>query len=258
MGVITEKSLNKGVMKEKFSVRSFVKNVGYTKLFLTFMFACFLGTTVETMWCFVTRGYLESRKGLIYGPFNLVYGLGALIMLLFLSRFEKSWAIFLGSAVIGGAFEYFCSVFQEMSFGTVSWYYGGSPASIGGRINALYMIFWGGLGLLFIRVLFPMFSTMLDTLLSHFSDETIRLVVILLTVFMVCNAAISFAAVWRQAKRREGFPPSNRIEIFLDKTYTDQRLERIFPNMQLVTDQGAKSLWGNENYNYTNYKMDKK
>lgn len=50
------------------------------ELFWIFFIGCFLGVVIESIWCLVTRGYYESRSGLIYGPFNLVYGFGVLLM----------------------------------------------------------------------------------------------------------------------------------------------------------------------------------
>lgn len=224
--------------------KSLLRDVGSAKLFLTFIFACFLGTVVETIWCILRWGTIESRAGLVYGPFNLVYGFGALLMLLLLYRLEKPWAIFVGSALIGGAFEYFCSVFQELSFGTVSWHYEASSAlSLHGRINVLYMFFWGALGLVFLEVLFPRFLALLDKFLSLFSTGGKRVFITALAIFMVSNALISFAAVWRQSQRRQGVAPRNQVEALLDRRFTDERLKKIFPNMLLKTEEGTESLW---------------
>ena len=52
------------------------------------------------------------------------------------------------SAVIGAAFEYFCSLFQEIAFGTVSWEYSDTPLNLGGRTNIQYAVFWGLLGMI--------------------------------------------------------------------------------------------------------------
>lgn len=35
-----------------------------------------IGLIVETLYCYLTTGILESRKGLIWGPFCPVYGVG--------------------------------------------------------------------------------------------------------------------------------------------------------------------------------------
>lgn len=56
-------------------VKSFAHGLNFYKLFWIFFVGCFLGVVIETLYCLVTRHRFESRQGLIYGPFNLVYGL---------------------------------------------------------------------------------------------------------------------------------------------------------------------------------------
>lgn len=46
--------------------------------------------------------------------------------------------LFLTGTLLGGAYEYFCSVFTELVFGKVFWDYSKIPFNLGGRINLLY------------------------------------------------------------------------------------------------------------------------
>lgn len=90
------------------TVKSFAHGLNFYKLFWIFFVGCFLGVVIETLYCLVTRHHFESRQGLIYGPFNLVYGVGALAMTLGLYwlRGKRDLWVFLGGFVIGSAFEY--------------------------------------------------------------------------------------------------------------------------------------------------------
>lgn len=56
---------------------------GYKLLLICFT-GSFLGVVLETLWCLVTTGRIESRAGLVYGPFNLLYGAGAMALTAFL------------------------------------------------------------------------------------------------------------------------------------------------------------------------------
>ena len=47
-----------------------------------------IGIIVETIYCYVTTGVLESRKGLIWGPFCPVYGVSAAILIIALNRYQ--------------------------------------------------------------------------------------------------------------------------------------------------------------------------
>ena len=58
----------------------FAQGMTFYKLFWVFFIGCFAGVVLETIYCLIQRGHYESRVGLIYGPFNLVYGIGALCL----------------------------------------------------------------------------------------------------------------------------------------------------------------------------------
>ena len=58
---------------------------------------------------------------------------------------------------LGGGFEYLCSLFQEKVFGTVSWDYSHQMFNIGGRTSLKYMIIWGVLALIVVKVIYPFY-----------------------------------------------------------------------------------------------------
>lgn len=64
-------------------------------------------------------GEFQIRAGLLWGPFSPIYGFGAVILTILLNRFYKAniVVVFLVSAVVGGAFEYFVSWFWSMRSG---------------------------------------------------------------------------------------------------------------------------------------------
>lgn len=210
--------------------RPFAYGLCYAKLFWIFMIGCFIGVVLETVLCLVNNHVLQNRSGVIYGPFNPVYGVGAVLMttLLYPIAQRGDLFVFVGSALIGGSFEYLCSYLQELIFGTVSWDYSSMPLNINGRTNVPYMLFWGVLGLVWMKRVYPLLSSLIEKLPKRWG-------VVLtwaLTVFMVLDMAISALAVERQSQRRAGIPPSNGFQRFLDVEYPDSRLETIFPSME--------------------------
>ena len=127
------------------------------KIIWIFTIGSILGYCVEMIWCYVRNGHFESRKGLIYGPISPVYGIGGVALTLLLYRFidYNGIIIFFISAIIGGAFEYLCSWVQEKVFGSVSWEYNSKALSIHGRTSVEYSVFWGILGVFFLRDIYP-------------------------------------------------------------------------------------------------------
>ena len=116
----TERSQKKGLVPKApanatidFAERKsghFAQGLNFYKLFLIFFAGSFAGVMVELLWCLMRNGYLESRAGLVYGPFNLLYGAGAVALTLALYRFRNrnSSISFLGGLIVGSVVEYVC------------------------------------------------------------------------------------------------------------------------------------------------------
>ncbi|HHD2752165.1 TPA: putative ABC transporter permease [Clostridium perfringens] len=199
------------------------------KLIWIFTIGSILGYCVEMLWCYIRNGHFESRKGLIYGPISPVYGIGGIVLTLLLYRFinYNGIIIFFISAIIGGVFEYLCSWVQEKAFGSVSWDYDSKNLSINGRTSVEYSVFWGILGVFFLRDIYPLF----DKFMSYFSDGTIKILTIIFLVFLIPDIIISALAVRREVARMKGVQARNALDRFLDKKYPDEFLKKIYPNM---------------------------
>ncbi len=133
--------------------------LNFFNLFWIFVVASMVGLLAEELYHYfvVVPGQWQDRAGLLFGPFSPIYGCGAVLMTVFLNRFHRSnpVLIFLVAAVIGGAFEYFTSLFMQYAFGAVAWNYTGMWLSIGGRTCGLFMAIWGLMGLVWIKLLLP-------------------------------------------------------------------------------------------------------
>jgi uncharacterized membrane protein len=210
----------------------------FYKLFWIFFIGCIAGYVVESLYCLAVKGHIESRQGLIYGPFNQIYGLGAILMVVILNRLARmndSW-VFVGSMVIGGVFEAVCSLVQESVFGSVSWDYTGQRfAFFGGRTSLLAMFFWGILGVVFIKKIYPPLSRFIDRIQGRCGTAFSGFLII----FMTLNIGVSALAVYRWSARVDGIPPRNIVEVFIDDSYPDNFLEMIYPSFCFKKDAGV-------------------
>ena len=138
----------------------FARGMNGYKIALIVFIGSFAGVMLELLWCFARHGYLESRSGLVWGPFNMLYGVGAASLSIILYRFRNrgKWLSFLGGFVVGSVVEYVCSWLQEVLFGSRSWDYSRVPFNINGRICLLYSLFWGALGILWIKDIYPLMA----------------------------------------------------------------------------------------------------
>lgn len=107
----------------------------------------------------VYRSFCEKKlinTGFLYGPFCPIYGIGAIIMFLFLRRFQGHFLVlFLISFFILSIWEYSVGVLLEKIFKTRYWDYSNHKINIKGRVCLFNSICWGILGVLFIMYIHP-------------------------------------------------------------------------------------------------------
>ena len=213
---------------------NFAAGINFYKIALICISGSFAGVVVELLWCLVRNGYLESRAGLVYGPFNLLYGVGAVALTLILYRYRNrsSAFSFVGGIVIGSAVEYLLSWGQETLFGSTSWDYSELPFNINGRICLLYSVFWGILGVLWIKSIYPRVAK----IILKIPNKAGKIITWALTVFMIFNAVMSLLSVWRWSERVHNVPATTIADEFFDKRFPDSRMERIFANMEFDSE----------------------
>lgn len=203
-----------------------------TILFWVFIIGSIAGFIFEVIVVFFQKGHFELRQGLIYGPFIPVYGIGAMCYYIVLSKIKikNKVQIFLITMILGGITEYLCSFIQEKAFGTISWDYSYLPFNINGRTSLLHCIYWGIGGVLYITYIEPLLNKMIDKT----NMKAFDLITIILSIFIVFDISISWMAADRQTERKNNIEPENRLDIFLDKNYPDEYMNRIFNNKKDV------------------------
>ena len=216
----------------------FAQGMTFYKLFWVFFIGCFAGVVLETIYCLIQRGHYESRVGLIYGPFNLVYGIGALCLSGALYQFRNRGRVFsfVGGFVVGSVVEYACSWFQEVCFGSTSWDYSNMPYNLNGRICLLYSIFWGILGIFWIKDIYPRMAKWI----LKIPNKVGKPLTWVLLMFMVFNSVMTLFTSLRWTARREGVEPRNAFEAYLDEHYPDERMQKIFANAEFTEDREAR------------------
>ncbi len=214
---------------EERSRKSFAAGLNYYKLLLICFIGSFAGVVIEMIWCLLKNGYLESRAGLIIGPFNLLYGIGAVTLSLALYRFRnnRKWLSFLGGMIVGTVVEYLCSFFQEAAFGSRSWDYSAMPFNINGRVCLLYSVFWGLLGVLWVKTIYPWMAK----LLLKIPDRTGKILTWLIFAFLILNSVLTVVSVWRWSQRMDMIPATNAFFEMIDRMLPNEKMERIFANM---------------------------
>ena len=217
--------------KEKETV--FAEGCSFYKLASLFFIGAFLGDITETIFCLITAGKLMSRSSVVYGPFSIVWGLGCafLTAILYRIRNKNDSYIFIAGTLLGGVYEYICSVFTELVFGTVFWDYSKFAFNLGGRINLLYCFFWGIAAVVWMKLLYPRLSTWIEKI----PMKAGKIICTVMLVFMIFDCLLSAMALARYTERNTtGKQAQNEVESFLDEHFGDERMERIYPNAKIV------------------------
>lgn len=250
--------------------KPFAYGCGFYKLACLFFLGAFLGDITETIFCLITAGELMSRSSVVYGHFSIVWGLGCALLTALLYRYKDKniLFLFLSGTLLGGAYEYICSVFTELAFGTVFWDYSSFTFNLGGRINLLYCFFWGIAAVVWFKWVYPLLSGLIEKLPVRLGKILCNFMV----VFMIFNMLISCLALTRYTERNtpaeaslsdELMPLTNAsstatdnktedsipvsgssaqynfstvINAFLDKHFDDERMARIYPNAKIIVD----------------------
>ena len=218
------------------TAHSFGHGLCFDKLVWIFLISSFLGALIEMCFCRIMDGYWMNRSSLVYGPFSIVWGIGALVLTISLKPLSKRHDLILFSVgfFIGGVYEYCCSLFTEIVFGTVFWDYSEMVLNIGGRTNVLYCIFWGLLGVVWVRLMMPP----LEKTIEKIPPLTGKITTWFLVLIFLFDGLLTSFAMMRYTARQQAIPSGNVLEEFIDHTYDDAWMQMRWPNMTFTKEKG--------------------
>ena len=213
--------------KEESETKVFAYGCSFYKIVLLFFIGAFLGDITETIFCRITEGVWMSRSSVVWGPFSIVWGLAIAVVTQMLYKYKDKSDSFLFAVgtLLGGAYEYLCSVFTEIVFGKVFWDYSDIPFNLGGRINLLYCFFWGIAAVVWFKKLYPYISRAIELLPMLWG----KIVTWILIIFMVINCGVSSLALIRYDERDRGISATSQWQKVMDSHFDDGRMERIYP-----------------------------
>lgn len=206
------------------------------RVFWVFLIAGVAGDLIEVVFWLVTRGELTSRSSLLYGPFSIVWGAGAVLLTLVFHRMDdqSTGRIFMTGTVLGGVYEYICSWLQEALFGACFWDYRHLPLNLNGRVNLVFCLFWGAVAIVWVRAAYPA----LCAFVRRIPRLRGRRLAALAAAFLIFSTVLSAAALCRMDQRREGVPALSAAARFLDERFPDSVLHARYPNMGILSEIG--------------------
>lgn len=153
---------------------------------LFFIFSGF-GWVWELIYYYIKQGRLINR-GVLHGPWLPIYGLGGMMVLIFLYSFRKNpFVHFWMTVLVCGAFEYFGGWALEEIYHEKWWDYTGYFLNLNGRICAEGLFVFGVCGLAFIYVLAPL----LDDQIRKWNKKIVIPVCAVLIAFFLADMVYS-------------------------------------------------------------------
>ena len=160
-------------------------------ILIYFIIYSFLGWILES----IVRTICEKKiinTGFLIGPFCPIYGFGAIIMILFLNRFENNIILlFFISFIVLSIWEYIVGVLLEKLFKTKYWDYSKNRFNIKGRVCLTNSLAWGILGVLFIKYIHPF----IQHLIGYVDYIYVAITASIIALILLIDAIISIVKV---------------------------------------------------------------
>ncbi len=152
-----------------------------------FIIYSFFGWILESVYKTVYQKKFVN-SGFLAGPFCPIYGYGALIMYLVLDRFQDNYILlFIFNFVILSVLEYFAGVLLELIFKTKYWDYSEKKFNIKGRVCLINSIYWGILGIIFIKIIHPIF----ENLINYIPDKVSILFTVIVGGYILVDTIVT-------------------------------------------------------------------
>lgn len=213
---------------KKGDIKKYSKELSFFKLFLFFFFGSLIGSLLEEIIIFFSKGKWTRSHDLIYGPFSTLYGFGIVIYLILFAKGNKSRGVlktFFLTAITGGIIEYLASLFLELFLNLKVWDYSDRILDIQGRTTIPIMIIWGIEATILLKIIYPFVSNLIDKV----PYKATYPIYVFLLVFMIFNMTISYTAIFRMISRNKGNEPVTFIGKIYDKIYDDEFMKKKFP-----------------------------
>ena len=259
---LTEKKEIKQEIKKdnnKKSKKSFtILGISIWRILAYFIIYSVVGYLIETAFGALTKGVLESRKSFLYGPFCSIYGVGAVIMIVFLQYFRKNnYTLFAGGFIIGSIVEYIVSWVGEIILHVKWWDYSAVPLNIEGRVCVFFSLFWGILAIYLMSHVNPKIDTLIDKIKERFNLKFLKTITITMIILMFLDCVFTGFALrmfytritTQQGLELEGVDEylvdyetmyeNPNIKKFVDTYLNDEVMLKTFPNLKVTEKDGT-------------------
>lgn len=205
-------------------------------IILMFLLYSFIGWVVETIYCMIIDKKFVNR-GFMIGPVCPIYGVGCLLIIIFLNKYKEDPVIlFCMAVIVCSILEYFTSYIMEKIFKTRWWDYSQKKFTINGRICLDISIAFGVLGLLLTYIVNPFMIDIINmidgTLLKIIT--TFFFIIFLVDLFVSARIIYKIKSVDVSSVKDQTEEMSEKVkEVLKSKGILTRRVANAFPNFKV-------------------------
>ena len=219
----------------KDSIGRLKQPIAYADLFWLFIAGSLLGVLMEGAFCVLRSGHWETHTVAVWGPFCIIYGIGAVVLYIRVILMEgKSYLFqFVIFALAATVIEYFCGALLKYGLHMRAWDYSREFLNIDGLVCPAFTLGWGLVGIAFSRWCAPALK------LLFFKMRRIgwNIACICLSVFMAVNLLVTSVCIFRWSQRHQGIAPRDSVEQYIDETWDDSRMQKRFCEWRFIEEE---------------------
>ncbi len=218
------------ILEDNANNRFMRKNIVW-KILIYFIIYSIMGFFLETIFAILTKGTFESRQSFLYGPFCMVYGIGAICLIFTLNKYKNNtFKLFVYGMIVGATVEYFTSYFGELIMHIKWWDYSNAFMNIHGRTCLFYAICWGILSIPLIKYINPKLDQIIEKITRKIPVNFLKTCITFGCIFLFIDAIISVYA----------------LDIFLSRISTDYNINMVGVQKEYKDNKFSKILFSNE------------
>jgi len=210
--------------------------------FMIFIVYAFFGWIIESIACSYIDKKIVLNRGFLIGPYIPIYGLAALLMIVFLNEYkEDPFVLFCMAAVYVSMLEYFTNFWMEKVFHARWWDYSNEKWNLNGRICLRNSFLFGLLGLLLLYVVQPFIGGLLNQIPSNIFIiiacilATIIITDAVITIKILCKLNIHAKHIKKDATQEIDREVKKMLKH--DRVFY-KRLLRAFPKVRYTSSKG--------------------
>lgn len=214
------------------------------KILIYFIIYSIIGFLMETVYGIFTKGMLESRKSFLYGPFCIVYGIAAIVLIFSLKKYKnQNVKLFFYGMILGCLVEYFSSYIGEIFLHVKWWDYSNDFLNIHGRTCLYYAVMWGTLSIILINYVNPFLDNCIELVINKVSQFLLRFSITAITLFMAFDGIITCYAldnflvrVGTEYNININGIEKREVDELSKNTFSNEQMMMTYPNILVVNE----------------------